>query len=79
MRSSRRPCTARSLAPLAEEGVLVVGSGNMTHDLRGIDYRDRQRTPPEYVTAGPAPSARRVHLSCDYGVLAMDAWRFEAR
>lgn len=114
----------RALAPLRDEGVLIVGSGSLTHNLfelsrSGRDlsapvrdwvqaftdwvattleegreediaqYRDRapyarENHPrdehflplPFALGAGAGDKATRIHASYDYGLLAMDAYRF---
>jgi 4,5-DOPA dioxygenase extradiol len=112
------------LRPLRDEGVLILGSGSVTHNLREFGRHDYAGAPPDWVSGfndwlvervavadrealldyrGQAPHAarnhpteehllplfaalgaatpgvvpRRLHAGYTYGVIGMDAWRFE--
>jgi 4,5-DOPA dioxygenase extradiol len=112
------------LRPLRDEGVLILASGGITHNLRELEWNDRDaRVPPWvaefndwmaralmagstrelldyrrlaphaarnhpteehllplYVACGaadPPGRAERLHSSYAYGVIGMDAWRFD--
>jgi 4,5-DOPA dioxygenase extradiol len=51
---------ARALAPLRDEGVLVMGSGNITHNLRHAmrNYQTGDRTTPPWAASFDADIAR---------------------
>ncbi len=53
---------ARALAPLRDEGVLILASGNLTHDLRDAFMRMRRgnATTPEWAARFDADAARAL-------------------
>ncbi len=68
---SRRPGEfhyrlGKALAPLREEGVLILASGNIVHNLRLLDYRDPR--PPAWAVEADA-SLRSLIEAGDHGAL----------
>lgn len=113
-----------ALRPLRDEGVLILASGSVTHNLREFGRHDYAGAPPHWVSgfndwlaerlaaadhealldyrsraphaarnhpteehllplfaalgaATPGVAPRRIHAGYTYGVIGMDAWRFD--
>lgn len=63
------------LSPLRSEGVLILGTGNLTHNLREAFRADPTTPPPEYAARFDAWAARALETQ-DH--TALQAWTEEA-
>jgi 4,5-DOPA dioxygenase extradiol len=66
---------ARSLAPLREQNVLILGSGNMTHNLRHavLSMQSGDESTPEWASRFDAETTRAVEQhDADYLLRALD-------
>ena len=61
--------SGRSLVPLRDEGVLVIGSGNIVHNLRILDWEDVNARPYDWAARFDAEARRRL-LERDHKGLA---------
>lgn len=50
----------RALAPLRDDGVLVIGSGGFSHNLRELDWRGADATPATWMTGFTDPLRTRL-------------------
>ena len=80
LRPAEIVAAGRALAPLRDEGVMVLGSGNVTHNLRHAfdSLRRGETAPPEWASSFDAAAARAVEArDLDFleGALAGEAGR----
>jgi len=80
LRPAEVVAAGRALRPLRDEGVMLIGSGNVTHNLRHAfgSVRRGETAPPEWATSFDAAAARAVEArDRDFleGALAGEAGR----
>ena len=65
----------RALAPLRSDGVLLIGSGNATHNLRIVDFADKQAKPHDWALQFDGWLKQRLAA---FDVKAIADWRRNA-
>lgn len=63
----------RALRPLREAGVLIIGSGNMTHNLHAVDFHNPNAAPPEWAQDFDRWAAAALETGNDDSILKMEA------